>query len=83
MLVQIEVDSGNVETCRKLSLGLVDQLRLQRNHLDTINECRGFYLPPCGNRAGYVQEVMIKWNDSLLKFNVESKTVFLALTSVC
>ena len=47
VLVQIEVDSGDVETtCRKLSLGLVDQLRLQINHIDTINECRGFYFPP-------------------------------------
>ena len=57
MLVQIEVDSGDMQkTARKLSLGLINQLHWQRNHQDTILTCTGFYFPhPCANTQGYVQ----------------------------
>ena len=59
LLVQIEVDSGDLnKTARKLSLRLIDQLRWQRNHQDTILTCTGFYFPhPCANTKGYVQQI--------------------------
>ena len=63
VLVQIEVDSGDMEsTVRKLGMGLVDQLRWLRNHHRTsITKCSGFY-----SSWAVVEEVM-----SLLKFALE------------
>ena len=52
VLVQIEVDSGDVErTVRKLGIGLVDQLCWLRNH---ITKCGGFYFMSGRGGGGHV-----------------------------
>ena len=67
-VVQIEVDSGNLEsTVRKLGIGLVDQLRWLRNHRTIIKKCSGFYFMS-GSKTGHVLHVEVVWKEELLKF---------------
>lgn len=68
ILVQIEVKSGKKETTiRKLTLGLVDQLRWLRNHNTAICKCSGFYFMDHGGR-GHVVQVEVEWADDIFKF---------------
>ena len=63
VLVQVEVDSSNKDsTIRKLTLGLIDQLRWLRNHTMSITKCSGFYF--MNHRSGgQVIKVVLEWVD--------------------
>ena len=64
VLVQVEVDSSNKDsTIRKLTLGLIDQLRWLRNHTTSITKCSGFYF--MNHRSGgQVIQVVLEWVDN-------------------
>ena len=63
ILLQIEVDSGNLKrTLRKLALSLIDQLRYQRNLDDSISTCIGFYFPNNSSSTS-VMKVTLIWLD--------------------
>ena len=69
VLVQIEVDSGDMEsTHRKLGIGLVDQLRWLRNHGTSITKCGGFYFMSGSSGSGHVIHIEVVWEDKHLKF---------------
>ena len=69
VLVQIEVDSGDMEsTLRKLGIGLVEQLRWLRNHRTSITKCGGFYFMSGSSGRGHVIYVEVVWEDEHLKF---------------
>lgn len=65
--VQIEVMSNSQReaTLLKLGFGLMDQLRAQRNRLDTIFSVVGFYFPL---GSGHVEEVTCTWSDDAMRF---------------
>ena len=75
LLLQIEVDSGDMNrTIRKLGLGLIDQLRFERNLDDTITTCVGYYFP---NNSSYtsVIKVSLTWSDETLDFRSSNDIV--------
>ena len=64
VLVQVEVESSNKDsTIRKLTLGLIDQLRWLRNHTTSITKCSGFYFMNHRTR-GHVIQVVLEWVDN-------------------
>ena len=68
LLLQIEVDSGDMnKTIRKLSLGLMDQLRFERNLDDTITTCIGFYFPNNSSSTSVIK-VSLMWSDETIDF---------------
>ena len=68
LLLQIEVDSGGMnKTIRKLCLGLIDQLRFERNLDDTITTCIGFYFPNNSSSTSVIK-VSLTWSDETLDF---------------
>ena len=74
-LVQIEVDSGDLRhTVRKLALGLVDQLRHERNRNDAITYCTGFYFPS-NTSCTSVVKVTLSWSDTTTDFRTTNSIV--------
>ena len=73
--VQIEIESGKNRpaTLKKLEIGLVDQLRYQRNLNDTVMSCSGFYFP-C-YRATQVVKVTVTWRNDEMNFWSSSEFV--------
>ena len=64
VLVQVEVESSSKDsTIRKLTLGLIDQLRWLRNHTMSITKCSGFYFMNHRTR-GQVIQVVLEWVDN-------------------
>ena len=62
-IIQIEVHSGDfIMSLRKLALGLMDQLRVQRNVNDQIFSCCGFYFPAIDTQKTVVK-VTLTWSD--------------------
>lgn len=70
-VVQFEVESGHNRdaTVRKLSYGLVDQLRYLKNRRVQVNEIIGFYVPI---GKGYVEKVACNWDDAELVYIIKS-----------
>lgn len=73
-LLQIEVESG--KTIRKLAFGIIDQLRCLRNCDDSIQQYSGIYFMRHDGR-GHVIQVDIESIDTLFKFYVKPKCLFL------
>lgn len=70
ILVQIEDLSNDdrLSTIRKLSYGLMDQLRWQKNRDRTICSCTGFYFPLEGENE-HVVKLECNWSDE--NFNMK------------
>lgn len=69
--VQFEVESNRDRdaTIKKLTYGLVDQLRYLKNIGVSTNQISGFYIPVTSR---YVEVIECMWADELLKFEISS-----------
>ena len=74
-ILQVEVDSGGLKkTIRKLALGLIDQLRHERNQNDSITTCTGFYFPSNSTYTSVI-EVTSAWSDITINFRTMNNVV--------
>lgn len=67
---EVESDRNRDATIRKLTYGLVDQLRFLKNRGVSTNQISGFYIPVT---SGYVEVIKCVWEDKLLKFDISSR----------
>ena len=68
-VLEVMSNKNRVSTILKLGLGLMDQLRSQRNRDDTILSISGFYFP-AKDETGYVEQVMCEWEDKKMSFSL-------------
>ena len=72
---QIEVDSGGLKkTIRKLALGLINQLRHERNRNDSNTTCTGFYIPSNSTYTSVIK-VTLAWSDATTDFRTMHNVV--------
>ena len=69
VIMQFEVESSHdrAATVRKLSYGLVDQLRFLKNRCVDTNSVVGFFVPV---QEGYVEKVQCEWSDKDLEYTI-------------
>ena len=72
VFVQLEVQSAHQRdaSVRKLSFGLIDQLRYLKNRGVDSNEVAGFYVPVV---KGYVEKITCVWEDANLCYVISAQ----------